>query len=62
MTMLPALSAGWVIRRRPSGSLTKHSTVSLYLDGDPEQTIDATHLSDLLDPANMEHLNQPLVS
>jgi hypothetical protein len=40
--------------------LDKLSTVGLYLDGDPERTIDATQPADLLDPANMEHLDQPL--
>ncbi|WP_434530840.1 hypothetical protein ACODNH_19045 [Haloarcula sp. NS06] len=40
--------------------LDKLSTVGLYLDGDPERTIDATQPADLLDPANMEHLDRPL--
>ena len=40
--------------------LDKLSTVDLYLDGDPERTIDAAQPADLLDPANMEHLDQPL--
>jgi hypothetical protein len=40
--------------------LDKLSTIDLYLDGDPEQTIDAAQPADLLDPTNMEHLNQPL--
>jgi hypothetical protein len=40
--------------------LDKLSTVSLYLDGNPERTIDASQPADLLDPANMEHLDQPL--
>jgi hypothetical protein len=40
--------------------LDKLSTVDLYLDGDPERTIDADQPSDLLEPANMEHLDQPL--
>jgi len=40
--------------------LDKLSTVGLYLDGDPERTIDADQPSDLLEPANMEHLDQPL--
>jgi len=35
-------------------------TVGLYLDGDPERTIDAAKPADLLDPANMTHLDQPL--
>ncbi|WP_369335283.1 hypothetical protein [Natrialba sp. PRR66] len=40
--------------------LDKHSTVSLYLDGDSERTIDAAQPADLLEPSNMEHLDQPL--
>jgi hypothetical protein len=40
--------------------LDKLSTVDLYLDGDPERTIDATQPADLLEPANMAHLDQPL--
>ena len=40
--------------------LDKLSTVDLYLDGRPERTIDAAKPADLLDPANMEHLDQPL--
>jgi len=40
--------------------LDKLSTVSLYLDGDPERTVHADEPSDLLEPANMEHLDQPL--
>ena len=40
--------------------LDKLSTVGLYLDGDPERTIDAARPADLLKPGNMEHLNQPL--
>ena len=40
--------------------LDKLSTVSLYLDGDPERTIDAAQPADLLEPTNMEHLDQPL--
>ncbi|WP_248895425.1 hypothetical protein [Haloplanus halobius] len=40
--------------------LDKLSTVGLYLDGDSERTIDAVQPADLLDPANMEHLDQPL--
>jgi len=40
--------------------LDKLSTVDLYLDGDPDRTIDATQPADLLDPSNMEHLDQPL--
>ena len=40
--------------------LDKLSTVGLYLDGDPERTIDAARPADLLEPANMEHLDQPL--
>ena len=40
--------------------LDKLSTVDLYLDGDPERTIDVDDPADLLDPANMEHLDQPL--
>ena len=40
--------------------LDKLSTIDLYLDGDPERTIDATQPADLLRPANMEHLDQPL--
>ena len=40
--------------------LDKLSTIDLYLDGDPERTIDAAQPADLLDPTNMEHLDQPL--
>jgi hypothetical protein len=40
--------------------LDKLSTVGLYLDGDPERTIDAAQPADLLEPSNMEHLDQPL--
>jgi hypothetical protein len=40
--------------------LDKLSTVDLYLDGDPERTIDAAQPADLLEPANMAHLDQPL--
>ncbi|EMA31166.1 hypothetical protein [Haloarcula japonica] len=40
--------------------LDKLSTVGLYLDGDPERTIDAAQPADLLKPENMEHLDQPL--
>ena len=40
--------------------LDKLSMIDLYLDGDPERTIDAARPADLLEPANMEHLNQPL--
>jgi hypothetical protein len=40
--------------------LDKLSTVGLYLDGNPERTIDAAQPADLLKPANMEHLDQPL--
>jgi len=40
--------------------LDKLSTIDLYLDGDPERTIDAAQPADLLDPDNMEHLDQPL--
>ncbi|MXR43003.1 hypothetical protein GRX01_16855 [Halobaculum sp. WSA2] len=40
--------------------LDKLSTAGLYLDGDPERTIDADQPSDLLDPDNMKHLDQPL--
>ncbi|WP_340099192.1 hypothetical protein [Salinibaculum salinum] len=40
--------------------LEKLSTIDLYLDGDPERTIDAAQPADLLEPSNMEHLNQPL--
>ena len=40
--------------------LGKLSTVGLYLDGDPERTIDATQPADLLEPSNMEHLDQPM--
>ena len=40
--------------------LDKLSTIDLYLDGEPERTIDAAQPADLLDPANMEHLDQPL--
>ncbi len=40
--------------------LNELSTVGLYLDGDPERTIDAAQPADLLEPGNMEHLDQPL--
>jgi len=40
--------------------LDKLSTIDLYLDGEPERTIDAAQPADLLDPTNMEHLDQPL--
>jgi hypothetical protein len=40
--------------------LDKLSTISLYLDGDPERTIDVAQPADLLEPTNMEHLDQPL--
>jgi hypothetical protein len=40
--------------------LDKLSTINLYLDGEPERTIDAAQPADLLDPTNMEHLDQPL--
>jgi hypothetical protein len=40
--------------------LSKLSTVGLYLDGDPERTIDAAQPTDLLEPANMAHLDQLL--
>jgi hypothetical protein len=40
--------------------LDKLSTIDLYLDGDPDRTIDASQPADLLDPSNMEHLDQPL--
>jgi len=40
--------------------LDKLSTIDPYLDGDPERTIDAAQPADLLDPDNMQHLDQPL--
>ena len=40
--------------------LDKLSTIGLYLDGEPERTIDAEQPADLLKPSNMEHLDQPL--
>ena len=40
--------------------LDELSTIDLYLDGDPERTIDAAQPADLLDPTNMQHLDQPL--
>jgi hypothetical protein len=40
--------------------LDKLSTMGLYLDGDPERTIHADRPSDLLEPANMKHIDQPL--
>ena len=40
--------------------LDKLSPVDLYLDGDPERTIDAAQSADLLEPSNMEHLDQAL--
>jgi len=40
--------------------LDKLSTIDLYLDGDPDRTIDAAQPADFLEPTNMEHLDQPL--
>jgi len=40
--------------------LNKLSTAELYLDGGSKRTIHAEEPSDLLEPANMEHLDQPL--
>jgi hypothetical protein len=40
--------------------LDKLSTIDLYLDGDPDRTIDAAQPADLLEPTNMKHLDQPL--
>lgn len=40
--------------------LDKLSAVGLYLDGDSERTIDAAQPADLLKPANMGYLDQPL--
>ncbi len=40
--------------------LDKLSTIDLYLDGDPDRTIHADQPSDLLEPDNMEHLDQPM--
>jgi len=40
--------------------LNKLSTIDLYLNGDPDRTIEATQPADLLDPSNMEHLDQPM--
>jgi hypothetical protein len=40
--------------------LDKLSTINLYLDGDPARTIDAAQPVDLLEPANMEHFDQPV--
>lgn len=40
--------------------LNKLSTMGLYVDGKPARTIDAAQPADLLDPANMAHLDQPL--
>ena len=40
--------------------LDKLRAMRLYLDGDPERTIDTTQPADLLEPGNMEHLDQPL--
>ena len=40
--------------------LDKLSTIDLYLDGDPDRTIDAARPADLLEPDNMEHLDHPL--
>jgi hypothetical protein len=40
--------------------LDKLSTIDLYLDGDPERTIDTAQPADLLEPDNMEHLDQPM--
>jgi hypothetical protein len=34
--------------------------MELYLDGDLDRSIRAEEPADLLDPANMEHLDQPL--
>jgi len=39
--------------------LDEFSTVDPYLDSDPERTIDAAQPADLLEPSNMEHLDQP---
>jgi hypothetical protein len=39
--------------------LGKLSTMRLYLDGKPERTIDAAQPADLLEPTNMDHLDQP---
>jgi hypothetical protein len=38
----------------------KLSAIDLYLDGDPDRTIDVAQPADLLEPTNMEHLDQPL--
>lgn len=40
--------------------LDKLSTIGLYLDGELRQSIDATRPADLIDPAAMERLKQPL--
>jgi len=40
--------------------LDKLSTISLYLDGRPDRTIDAAQPADLLEPDNVEHLDQPM--
>jgi hypothetical protein len=40
--------------------LDKLGTMELYLDGEPDRSIRADEPADLLDPTNMEHLDQPL--
>lgn len=40
--------------------LEKLGSMDFYLDRDPDRSIRADKPADLLDPANMEHLDQPL--
>lgn len=40
--------------------LDKLTTLDLYLDGDPDRTVDAAEPGDVVDPATMTHLDQPL--
>jgi hypothetical protein len=40
--------------------LDKLSTMELYFDNDPDRNIHADEPADLLDPTNMDHIDQPL--
>ena len=40
--------------------LDKLGTMELYLDGDPDRGIRVDDPADILNPANMEHLDQPM--
>jgi len=40
--------------------LDKLSTMEIYLDDEPDRSIRADDPVDIADPANMEHLNQPI--